>query len=116
MSQREREFVYGCDFHVSSSSFNDTLYLFKTIALFKIQKDAHPQCKKYGALWVYECHFHVDQIHLKRSTFDCSIIANFIQDSRASALDTNLLSSKLDYCGTIHDMIEVGVRRCTIFF
>ena len=27
MSQREWEFVYGCDFHASSSSFNDTLYL-----------------------------------------------------------------------------------------
>ena len=57
----------------------------------------------------------MDHIDSKRATFDCGIIANFIQDNWASALDTNLLSSQLDYYGTTHDIIEVGFRCFTIF-
>ena len=71
--------------------------------------------KKYSAIWEYGHHFCVDHIDSKRATLDCVIIANFIQDSRASASNTNLLSSQLDYCGTIHDIIEVGFRCFTIF-
>ena len=69
----------------------------------------------YGTLWAYGCRFCVDRIDPKRATFDCANITNFVQDSQVSASDTNLLSSQLDYCGMIHDIIEVGFRCCAIF-
>ena len=63
-------------------------------------------------IWTSFC---VDRIDSKRATFGCGIIANFIQDNRVSVSDTNLLSSRLDYCGMTHDIIEVDFSHFLIF-
>ena len=57
----------------------------------------------------------MEKIDRRRTTFDCGAMANFLQDSRASANDTSNLTSMLDYCGTIQDIIKVGFRQFSMF-
>lgn len=57
----------------------------------------------------------MERIDSKRSTFDCGVRANFVQESRASARDDNAEIGMLDYFGTIQDIIKVVFRSFEMF-
>ena len=57
----------------------------------------------------------MERIDRKRTTFDCGVRANFVQESRASASDENSEVGMLDFFGTIQDILKVGFRRFDMF-
>ena len=57
----------------------------------------------------------MERIDERRTTFDCGVRANFLQESRASASDENTEMGMLDYFGTIQDILKIGFRRFDIF-
>lgn len=57
----------------------------------------------------------MERIDERRTTFDCGVRANFVQESRASASDDNTEIGMLDYFGTIQDILKIGFRRFDIF-
>lgn len=76
------------------------------------------QYRKFGAIWSRGHHFRVEQIDNKRTTFDCGVMASFMQETRSSASNENgeATVDMLDYCGTLQDIIKVGFRKFDIFF
>ena len=57
----------------------------------------------------------MERIDHQRTTFDCGVRENFVQESRASASDENSKMGMLDYFGTILDILKVGFRRFDMF-
>ena len=66
------------------------------------------QYRKVGALWSHGRHFRVEQIDRKRLTSDCGVLANFTQESRASASDTNTEIGQTDYFGTLQAILKIS--------
>lgn len=66
-------------------------------------------------MWSHGRHFRVQRIDHQRSTFDCGVMVNFLQNSRASARDDNIMLGQLDYCGTIQDILKISFRKFDYF-
>ena len=46
-------------------------------------------------MWAYGRHYHVERIDLKRCSFDCGVMVDFKQSSRASSKDKNIIEGNL---------------------
>lgn len=57
----------------------------------------------------------MEKVDRNRATFDCGVLANFFQESRASASDTSAEMGQLDYFGTLQDILKVSFRRFHMF-
>ena len=59
----------------------------------------------------------MEKIDKKRATFDCGVKASFEQDleSRLSISDEDNINCKLEYFGTIQDIIKVDFRKFDMF-
>ena len=57
----------------------------------------------------------MEKVDRNRATFDCGVLANFFQESCASALDTSAEMGQLDYFGTLQDILKVSFRHFHMF-
>ena len=68
-------------------------------------------------MWAYGRHYRVESVDVKRRSFDCGIMVDFKQSSRASSKDKNIIEGNLQYVGKIQEIIELDYRsfKCCIF-
>ena len=68
-------------------------------------------------MWAYGRHYNVERIDLKICSFDCGVMVDFKQSSRASSKDKNIIEGNLQYVGKIQEIIELDYRsfKCCIF-
>lgn len=73
--------------------------------------------RKYPAMWAYGHHYRVERVDAKRRSFDCGVMVDFKQSSRASSKDKNVIEGNLQYVGKIQEIIELDYRsfKCSIF-
>ena len=75
------------------------------------------QVRKYPTMWAYGQHYYVESVDVKRRSFDCGVMVDFKQSSRASSKDKNVIEGNLQYVGKIQEIIELDYRsfKCSIF-
>jgi len=68
-------------------------------------------------MWAYGRHYRVEIVDVKIRTFDCGVMVDFKQSSRASSKDKNIVEGNLQYVGKIQEIIELDYRsfKCCIF-
>jgi len=68
-------------------------------------------------MWAYGHHYRVERVDEKRRSFDCGVMVDFKQPSRASSKDKNVIEGNLQYIGKIQEIIELDYRsfKCSIF-
>ena len=68
-------------------------------------------------MWAYGRHYRVERVDVNRRTFDCGVMVDFKQSSRASSKDKNIVEGNLQYVGKIQEIIELDYRsfKCCIF-
>ena len=68
-------------------------------------------------MWAYGHHYRVERVDAKRRSFDCGVMVDFKQSSRASSKDKNVIEGNLQYVGKIQEIIELDYHsfKCCIF-
>lgn len=93
-----------------------TILEFVIIFVF-IEINGPSQAMKYPAMWAYGSHYRIESVDVKRQSFDCAIMVDFNQSSRASSKYKNIIEGNLQYVGKIQEIIELDYRsfKCCIF-
>ena len=57
-------------------------------------------------MWAYDQHYHVESIDVKRWLFDCGIMVDFKQSSRASSKDKNIIEGNYNMLGKYNKLLS----------